>query len=72
MLCLSKDLLHVYIYCAFVLHAVRETETFSAFSTFTSRPVSLQWTNEAYGVYALTPYINIISINDDLMCAIEF
>ena len=28
---------------------------FSAFSTFNSRPVSLQWTDEAYGVYALTP-----------------
>ena len=28
---------------------------FSAFSTFTSRPVSLQWTDEAYGVYGLTP-----------------
>ena len=28
---------------------------FSAFSTFTSRPVSLQWTDEAYGVYAVTP-----------------
>jgi len=28
---------------------------FPAFSTFPSRPVSLQWTNEAYGVYALTP-----------------
>jgi hypothetical protein len=53
---LSKDLLHVFMYCVFVLHAVNETETFfSAFSTFTSRPVSLQWTSEAYGVYALTP-----------------
>jgi len=26
---------------------------FSAFSTFTSRPVSLQWTDEAYGVYVV-------------------
>jgi len=25
---LSKDLLHVFMYCVFVLHAVHETETF--------------------------------------------
>jgi hypothetical protein len=52
---LSKDLLHVFMYCDFVLHAVHETYTFLALSTFTFRPVSLQWTNEAYGMYALTP-----------------
>ena len=28
---------------------------FSAFSTFASRPFSLQWTNDCYGMYALTP-----------------
>jgi hypothetical protein len=44
----------VFIYCAFVLHAVHETNIFSALSAFTSRPVSLQWTNEAYDVYAVT------------------
>jgi hypothetical protein len=42
------------MYCAFVLRAVRETNIFETFSTFTARPVSLQWTNEAYGVYALS------------------
>jgi hypothetical protein len=39
---------------------------------FTSRPVSLQLTDEAYGVYALTAKINIITINNDLMCTVEF
>jgi len=42
------------MYCDFVLRAVHGTNIFSAFSTFTSRPVSLQWTDEAYGVYAST------------------
>jgi hypothetical protein len=50
----SKDLLHVFMYCDFVLLVVHETNIFSAFSTFTSRPVSLQRTDTAYGVYGLT------------------
>jgi len=44
----------VFIYCDFVLHAVHGTNTFSGFSVFTSRPVSLQWTDETDGVYGLT------------------
>ena len=43
------------VYCDFVLHAVHGTNIFSAFSIFTSRPVFLQWSNEADGVYGLTP-----------------
>jgi hypothetical protein len=65
---LSKGLLHVFMYCDFVLRSVHETDTYSAFSTVTSRTVSLQGTSKAYGVSALTPYI--ISINNDVMCTI--
>ena len=39
------------MYRDFVLHAVHGIETFSVFSTYTSRPVSSQWSNEAYGVW---------------------
>jgi hypothetical protein len=48
-----------FITCVYVLYFCAaccswNRTIFSTFSTFTSRPVSLQWTNEAYGVY-LTP-----------------
>ena len=44
----------VYALCFFAACSSWNRNIFSAFSTFTSRPVSLQWTNEAYGVYVLT------------------
>jgi hypothetical protein len=52
---LSKCLLHVFMYCDFVLHAVHGTETYLNFSTFTSRTISLQGASKAYDVSALTP-----------------
>ena len=62
----------VYILCFCATCCPWNRNIFSAFSTFTFRPVSLQCTNEAYVLYALTPYINIISINNNLMCTVEF
>jgi hypothetical protein len=44
----------VYILCFCAACCSWNRNIFSAFSTFTSRPVSFQWTDEAYGVYAVT------------------
>ena len=45
----------VYVLCFCASCCSWDRNMFSAFSTFTSRPVSLQRTDTAYGVYGLTP-----------------
>ena len=43
----------VYVLCFCAACCSWNRNMFSAFSTFTSRPVCLQWTDTAYGVYGL-------------------
>ena len=45
----------VYVLCFCAACCSLDRNILSAFSTFASRPVCLQWTDTAYGVYGLTP-----------------
>jgi len=52
----SKDVLLVFIYCHFVQHFANSCDrnVYIDISVFISRPVSLQGTNKADGLYTLT------------------
>jgi hypothetical protein len=44
----------VYVSCFCAAYCSSDRNILSAFSTFTYRPVCLQWTDTAYGVYGLS------------------
>jgi hypothetical protein len=60
----------------FVLHSGGETTIYLVSSVFTSRPTLLLASNSfsvfLYGVYVFAQYSNIVSIDQEVMCSVQF